>query len=110
MSRGIYTHKAGFLATTHTPAPWVWKRLEYDQPHVPEFTLDGPDVLCRYWRDEQPSADAVLISAVPDLLKAAQAALAEMVRATRATAQRDSFTDAVDLLDAAITNATGAAL
>jgi hypothetical protein len=63
----------------HTPTPWVWKRLEYDQPHVPEYTLEGPDVLCRYWRDERPSADALLIAAAPTMLEAL-ARLGEVMR------------------------------
>ncbi len=56
----------------HTPGPWQWERLiETDnRPRVAEFTLKGPDVLCRYWYDNPPSIDARLIAAAPDLFEA----------------------------------------
>ena len=59
---------------THTPGPWIWEKLEdYKWPHVPEYTLKGPTILCRYWCDEQPLDDARLIAAAPDLLAALRA-------------------------------------
>jgi hypothetical protein len=73
-----------------TPGPWVWKQLDYDQPHVPEFTLDGPDVLCRYWRDERPSANALLIAAAPILLKALQDIVETAPMVTRGDVERDA--------------------
>lgn len=54
--------------------------------------------------DEPSVATAILIGAAPDLFEAAIAALEEM---RNTTSPRNSFTDAVDALDAAITKARG---
>ena len=59
--------------TKHTPGPWKWEVIKGEQK-VTEHTLHGPDVLCRYWYDEPPSADARLIAVAPELLEAAKAA------------------------------------
>lgn len=64
----------------HTPGPWVWETVEGEQ-QVTEHSLKGPDVLCRYWHDKPPSADARLIASAPDMK-------AEL---TRLTAQRDGL-------------------
>ena len=53
---------------------------------------------------EQRLANARLIAAAPDLLKAAQDALYEM---RHMIAPSNRFTDVVDALDAAIAKATG---
>lgn len=50
---------------------WTWERVA-DAGCVVEFTLNGPDVLCRYWYDKPPSADALVIAAAYDLLDAAK--------------------------------------
>ena len=63
--------------SAHTPGPWKWVRVAKDQC-VPEFTLRGPNVLCRYWYDKPPSGDAHLIAAAPDLLVALTLATAEL--------------------------------
>ena len=55
----------------HTKGPWVWELVEGPQL-VPEYTLKGPKVLCRWWRmrKEHPEpADARLIAASPDAPK-----------------------------------------
>lgn len=94
----------------HTPGPWEWwtsnswRRLRHSERGVSTNIL--MPMVCR---DGQPdidvsAADMKLIAASPDLLAAARAALNEMVNTV---AQRNSFTDAVDLLDAAITKASG---
>jgi len=59
---------------SHSPAPWTWEQIvgTVDHPQVTEFTLKGPDVLCRYWYDKPPSADALLIAAAPYLLAACE--------------------------------------
>ena len=54
--------------TAHTPGPWTWERVA-DAGAVTEWSLKGPDVLCRYWRDAKPR-DASLIAAAPELLEA----------------------------------------
>lgn len=48
-----------------TPGPWYWESVK-NPGFIPEHTLVGPDVLCRYWHDKPPSADALLIAAAPD--------------------------------------------
>ena len=56
----------------HTPGPWEWEKVEGgpDELVVTEWTLKGPDALCRYWYDNPPTQDAKLIAAAPDLLTA----------------------------------------
>lgn len=60
--------------TAHTPGPWKWHRVQAPQS-VTEYTLKGPDVLCRYWHDISQSHDALLIAAAPDLLEALESLL-----------------------------------
>jgi len=55
------------MKSRHTPAPWTWEKVVGDGK-VTEFTLNGPDVLCRFWWDKPPSADARLIANAPTLL------------------------------------------
>lgn len=57
--------------TNNADGPWEWRRVA-DAGCVVEYTLHGPDVLCRYWYDKPPSAHARLIAAARDLLEAAQ--------------------------------------
>ncbi len=47
------------------PTPWYWESVK-DPGYIHEHTLEGPDVLCRYWHDIPPSADALLIAAAPE--------------------------------------------
>ncbi len=54
--------------TPHTPGPWHWEKVQ-QEGCVDESTLVGPDVLCRYWYDKPPTADASLIATAPDLLE-----------------------------------------
>ncbi len=70
-------------AATPTPGPWTWERLVEDDglPRVAEFTLKGPDVLCRYWHDSPPSADALTIAAASDLLAALNTAAGYLMNA-----------------------------
>ena len=51
---------------------WTWERVEGDQL-ITEHTLNGPDVLCRYWGDNPPTEHALLLAAAPDLLVALEA-------------------------------------
>jgi hypothetical protein len=51
----------------YTPGPWLWETVEGDQSMITESSLKGPDVLCRYWYDDPPSADALLIAAAPEM-------------------------------------------
>lgn len=53
----------------HTSGPWVWERVA-THGMIPEYTLQGPDVLCRYWCDGPQTSDAHLIAAAPQLLEA----------------------------------------
>ena len=46
-----------------TRGPWVWEAVQGAQC-ITEHTLKGPNVLCRYWYDKPPSADAKLIASV----------------------------------------------
>lgn len=54
--------------------------------------------------DDEAKANASLYASAPELLSAAKLALDEMCRTA---GPRNSFTDAVDLLDAAISKAEG---
>ena len=47
------------------PTPWEWVRVE-DAGCVTEWTLEGPDVLCRFWHDKPPSDHALLLAAAPN--------------------------------------------
>lgn len=52
----------------HTP--WEWVKVEGEMK-VTEWTLEGPtNVLCRYWYDEPPSAEAKIIATSRELLAA----------------------------------------
>lgn len=64
----------------HTPK-WKWKKVEGDH-EASSWSLDGPDVLCRFWYDKPPSKDALCIEAAPDML----AILREFVAAENRTA------------------------
>jgi hypothetical protein len=100
------------MATTtiaHTPGPW------HVAPSSAPVRAEGCAIVdgCNGFGvraaqsvlvAEDDRADLVLIAAAPELLKAAQEALHEMCNTF---APRDSFTDAVDALDAAILKATG---
>jgi hypothetical protein len=63
--------------SAYTPGPWVWEVVK-DTGLVPEWTLIGPDVLCRYWYDNPPSADARLIAAAPTMLAALERAAVKL--------------------------------
>lgn len=86
----------------HTPGPWKWERVA-DDGCVVEFTLRGPDALCRYWYDNPPSADARLIAAAPEMLEALQ------VAARFLSAEYPNSMETRMRIGAAIAKATGAA-
>jgi len=48
-------------AKAATAGPWVWTKVAVEQS-VTEYTLKGPDVLCRYWYDKSPTVDAEFIA------------------------------------------------
>lgn len=86
-----------------TPLPWGV--TDRGKP-VP---LDGARLQCVIWSGADVVAychprDVHLLATAPDLLAAAAVALSEMCRTV---APSNSFTDAVDALDAAITKAKG---
>ena len=57
----------------HTPGPWKWNRLEA-KGEIPVTTLEGPDVLCRFWDiGFDGTEDAHLIAAAPELLRECKA-------------------------------------
>jgi hypothetical protein len=91
------------MTQQHTPGPWVWERVLQDSA-VTEHTLKGPTVLCRFWFDNPPDADARLIAAAPELL----AALKVMVL-TRGIREHLEATDpmALEQARAAIAKAEG---
>jgi hypothetical protein len=96
------------MTTKHTPGPWR-VRMNWQGTFNGSSIWSGGVRVCTLPLKadkpyDQKVADAALIAAGPDLLKAAQATLYEM---RHTTAPRDSFTDAVDALDAAITKALG---
>jgi len=66
---------------------------------------ESPEDFTGYPPKGEQVANIALFMAAPDLLEAAIKALDEMCRTN---SPRNSFTDAVDLLDAAITKAEGA--
>lgn len=58
--------------------PWIWERTENPGLTVPEMTLRGPDVLCRYWdADVTRSKDAAKIAAAQYMLEALEAIAAK---------------------------------
>lgn len=99
----------------HTPGPWT---LASTFPDIDGYKVKGGSLAFSNVQRviavvknqgsrpvvEDSLSDARLIAAAPDLLAAAKKALDEMCRTI---APRNSFTDAVDLLDAAITKAEG---
>ncbi len=48
--------------------PWKWETV-MGHRQVTEHTLEGPDILCRYWGNELPSFDARLIGNALELYK-----------------------------------------
>ncbi len=44
---------------------WVWQTVA-TVGMVTEHSLEGPDVLCRYWGGKPPSEHALLIAAAPE--------------------------------------------
>lgn len=59
-----------------TETKWTWERIG-DVGQVPEFTLNGPDILCRYWHD-QPRKDAHLIAAARELYEELETLVGEL--------------------------------
>jgi len=96
------------LMSTHTPGPWTadWlkERGKYAGCTGIAPTAGPPLAYLPPGREDVQKANARLIAAAPDLLGAAKLALHEMCNTV---APRNSFTDAVDALDAAITKAEG---
>ncbi len=94
----------------HTPSPWSYDPEDGDITsgwmmvakiyHADDFPLLNAGYEAQV--DTEAEANAHLISAAPDLLAAAKAALREM---RNTVAPRASFTEAVDALDAAISKA-----
>jgi len=97
----------------HTPGPW--KASEGDT-NIPDCEGAWGDVkedgdhyaIATIWADTdelevEAKANARLIAAAPDLLAACRAALSQMCNTV---APSTSFTDVVDMLDAAISKAT----
>lgn len=96
----------------HTPGPWLIDTEDRDicvQLPNGEW-LNVATIGCmdhngtKYWFGPESWANACLLRSAPDLLEAAIAALEEM---RHTNAPRNSFTDAVDALDAAISKARG---
>jgi hypothetical protein len=96
--------------SAHSPGTWwVWAGQDGSfevWSLAPEFA--DRFIICSRnpieHRAQESRANAALIGAASVLLAAAEAALAEMVNTI---APRNSFTDVVDLLDAAIAKAKG---
>ena len=113
----------------YTPGPWHWINSETDEPYdflapssgngwpslrtVEEFLTKSVGPLPKWilaaeefraYTEEENLANARLIAAAPDLLEAAKLAWHEM---RRTIAPRNSFTGALDKLDATIAKVEG---
>ena len=58
------------IRTVSGEKPWQWETVK-DTGAITCHTLKGPDVLCRYWNDNEPSFNARLIEKAKELHKAA---------------------------------------
>ena len=62
------------MQNKHTSGPWKWQRVKENIDVF--FTLEGPDILCRFWDmsyNGKRARDADIIEAAPDMLEALQA-------------------------------------
>ena len=51
-----------------TDGPWVWELVE-QEGCIPEYTLRGPDVLCRYWDTGVTGRrDSQALATVPEMV------------------------------------------
>lgn len=102
--------------TGHTQGPWKWEKVvgPISGPQtVTEWTLKGPDVLCRFWYDRPPGFDALLIAAAPDMLMALigiQVIAEQNVADICADVQEGGNLSAADKMELARWGAVGAAI